>query len=176
MEIILKENVQGLGFKNEIVTVKDGYGRNFLIPTGKAIVATASAKKELAEVLKQQAHKLEKIKNDALALAAKINAVEGLKIATKVSATGAIYGSVTSLHIAEELVKLGLDVDRKSIVLDLLDIIAQSLLRALDTESGDDDTLELVVFTGELDLQLCLVTDRDLLLRVADRRHDEDGT
>ena len=117
MEIILKENVQGLGFKNEIVTVKDGYGRNFLIPTGKAIVATASAKKELAEVLKQQAHKLEKIKNDALALAAKINAVEGLKIATKVSATGAIYGSVTSLHIAEELVKLGLDVDRKSIVL-----------------------------------------------------------
>ena len=81
MEIILKENVQGLGFKNEIVTVKDGYGRNFLIPTGKAVVATASAKKELAEVLKQQAHKLEKIKNDALALAAKINAVEGLKIA-----------------------------------------------------------------------------------------------
>ena len=117
MEIILKENVQGLGFKNEIVTVKDGYGRNFLIPTGKAVVATPSAKKELAEVLKQQAHKLEKIKNDALALAAKINAVEGIKIATKVSATGAIYGSVTSLHIAEELVKLGLDVDRKSIVL-----------------------------------------------------------
>ena len=66
MEIILKENVQGLGFKNEIVTVKDGYGRNFLIPTGKAIVATASAKKELAEVLKQQAHKLEKIKNENL--------------------------------------------------------------------------------------------------------------
>ena len=95
MEIILKENVQGLGFKNEIVTVKDGYGRNFLIPTGKAVVATPSAKKELAEV----------------------NAVEGIKIATKVSATGAIYGSVTSLHIAEELVKLGLDVDRKSIVL-----------------------------------------------------------
>ena len=117
MEIILKENVQGLGFKNEIVTVKDGYGRNFLIPTGKAVVATASAKKELAEVLKQQAHKAREIKNDALALAAKINAVEGLKIATKVSATGAIYGSVTSLHIAEELVKLGLDVDRKSIVL-----------------------------------------------------------
>ena len=58
MELILKENVQGLGFKNEIVTVKDGYGRNFLIPTGKAVLATASAKKELAETLKQQAHKL----------------------------------------------------------------------------------------------------------------------
>ena len=86
MELILKENVQGLGFKNEIVTVKDGYGRNFLIPTGKAVLASASAKKELAETLKQQAHKLEKIKNDAIALAEKINAVEGIKIATKVSA------------------------------------------------------------------------------------------
>ena len=112
MELILKENVQGLGFKNEIVTVKDGYGRNFLIPTGKAVLATASAKKELAETLK-----LEKIKNDAIALAEKINAVEGIKIATKVSATGAIYGSVTNLHIAEELAKLGIEVDRKSIVL-----------------------------------------------------------
>lgn len=117
MELILKENVQGLGFKNEIVTVKDGYGRNFLIPTGKAVLATASAKKELAETLKQQAHKLEKIKNDAIALAEKINAVEGIKIATKVSATGAIYGSVTNLHIAEKLAKLGIEVDRKSIVL-----------------------------------------------------------
>ncbi len=117
MELILKENVQGLGFKNEIVTVKDGYGRNFLIPTGKAVLASASAKKELAETLKQQAHKLEKIKNDAIALAEKINAVEGIKIATKVSATGAIYGSVTNLHIAEELAKRGIEVDRKSIVL-----------------------------------------------------------
>ena len=104
-------------FKNEIVTVKDGYGRNFLIPTGKAVLASASAKKELAETLKQQAHKLEKIKNDAIALAEKINAVEGIKIATKVSATGAIYGSVTNLHIAEELAKRGIEVDRKSIVL-----------------------------------------------------------
>ena len=109
MELILKENVQGLGFKNEIVTVKDGYGRNFLIPTGKAVLASASAKKELAETLKQQAHKLEKIKNDAIALAEKIT--------TKVSATGAIYGSVTNLHIAEELAKRGIEVDRKSIVL-----------------------------------------------------------
>ena len=117
MELILKENVQGLGFKNEIVTVKDGYGRNFLIPTGKAIIASPSAKKELAEVLKQQAHKLEKIKNDAIALAEKINAVEGLKIATKVSATGPMYGAITGLHIAEELGKQGIEVDRKSIIL-----------------------------------------------------------
>ncbi len=106
-----------LNEQGKILPVKDGYGRNFLIPTGKAVLASASAKKELAETLKQQAHKLEKIKNDAIALAEKINAVEGIKIATKVSATGAIYGSVTNLHIAEELAKRGIEVDRKSIVL-----------------------------------------------------------
>ncbi|MBC8625623.1 50S ribosomal protein L9 [Alloprevotella sp. Lung230] len=117
MEIILKENVQGLGFKNEIVTVKDGYGRNFLIPTGKAVIASASAKKMLAENLKQQAHKLEKIKNEAVALAEKLNAVADIKIAMKVSVTGSIYGSVTNLQISEELAKRGLEVDRKSIVL-----------------------------------------------------------
>ena len=117
MELILKENVHGLGYKDEIVTVKDGYGRNYLIPMGKAVIASVSAKKMLAEELKQRAHKLEKIKNDAIALAEKINAVEDIKIATKVSATGAVYGSVTNLHIAEELAKRGVEVDRKSIVL-----------------------------------------------------------
>ena len=117
MEIILKEDIIGLGYKNDIVNVKNGYGRNYLIPAGKGIIASPSAKKQLAENLKQQAHKLEKIKNDAIALAEKINAVEGIKIATKVSATGAIYGSVTNLHIAEELAKRGIEVDRKSIVL-----------------------------------------------------------
>ena len=115
MELILKENVHGLGYKDDIVNVKCGYGRNFLIPTGKAVIATDSAKKMLAEELKQRAHKLEKIKNDALALAEKLGAVEGIKIATKVSATGAIYGSVNNLHIAEELGKLGFDIDRKII-------------------------------------------------------------
>ena len=72
MEIILKENVIGLGYKDDIVTVKDGYGRNYLIPTGKAIIASESAKKVLAENLKQRAHKLAKIKADAEALAAKL--------------------------------------------------------------------------------------------------------
>ena len=118
MELILKENVHGLGYKDEIVTVKDGYGRNYLIPMGKAVIASASAKKMLAEELKQRAHKLEKIKNDAIALAEKINAVEDIKIATKVSATGAVYGSVTNLHVAEELAKRGVEVDRKCIVLE----------------------------------------------------------
>ena len=117
MELILKENVHGLGYKDEIVTGKEGYGRNYLIPMGKAVIASVSAKKMLAEELKQRAHKLEKIKNDAIALAEKINAVEDIKIATKVSATGAIYGSVTNLHVAEELAKRGVEVDRKSIVL-----------------------------------------------------------
>ena len=115
MELILKENVHGLGYKDDIVTVKDGYGRNYLIPTGKAVIASVSAKKMLEEELKQRAHKLEKIKNDAIALGEKLGAVEGIKIATKVSSTGAIYGSVNSLHIAEELGKLGFDIDRKLI-------------------------------------------------------------
>ena len=117
MEIILKENVIGLGYKDDIVTVKDGYGRNYLIPTGKAIIASESAKKVLAENLKQRAHKIAKIKAEAEELAAKLGAIEPLKITTKVSATGAIYGSVNSLHIAEALSKLGFEIDRKIIVL-----------------------------------------------------------
>lgn len=116
MELILKENVVGLGYKDDIVTVKNGYGRNYLIPTGKAVIASESAKKVLAENLKQRAHKLAKIKADAEALAEKLSALEPLKITTKVSATGAIYGSVNSLHIAEELAKFGFEIDRKTIV------------------------------------------------------------
>ena len=117
MEIILKEDVVNLGYKNDIVKVKSGYGRNYLIPTGKAIVATPSAKKALAEELKQRAHKLAKIKADAEELAAKLAPVS-LTIATKVSATGAIYGSVGSIQIAEELAKLGFEIDRKIIVVE----------------------------------------------------------
>ncbi|MBQ3244782.1 MAG: 50S ribosomal protein L9 [Bacteroidaceae bacterium] len=117
MELILKEDVINLGYKDEIVKVKDGYGRNYLIPTGKAVIATESAKKVLAENLKQRAHKLAKIKADAEALAAKFEGVS-LTIATKVSATGAIYGSVGAIQIAEELAKLGLEIDRKIIVVD----------------------------------------------------------
>ena len=107
MEIILKEDIIGLGYKNDIEDVKSGYGRNYLIPTGKAVIASDSAKKMLAEDLKQRAHKLEKIKNEAQALADKLAEV-ALTIPTKVSATGVIYGSVNSLQIA--------DIDRKIIV------------------------------------------------------------
>ena len=115
MEIILKEDVVNLGYKNDIVTVKSGYGRNYLIPTGKAVIASPAAKKMLAEELKQRAHKLEKIKKDAEAVAEALKEVS-LTIATKVSATGTIFGSVSNIQIAEELAKLGHNIDRKIIV------------------------------------------------------------
>lgn len=115
MEIILKENVAGLGYKDDVVNVKRGYGRNYLIPTGKGVIASESAKKVLAENLKQRAHKLAKIKADAEALAQKLSAIEPLKLQTKVSSTGSIYGSINSLHIAEALAKLGFEIDRKAI-------------------------------------------------------------
>ena len=114
MEIILKEDIANLGYKNDIVTVKSGYGRNYLIPPGKAVIASPAAKKVLAEELKQRAHKLEKIKKDAEEFAAKLQGVS-LTIATKVSSTGTIFGSVGSIQIAEELEKLGHKVDRKII-------------------------------------------------------------
>ena len=114
MEIILKEDVANLGYKNDIVTVKSGYGRNYLIPTGKAVIASPAAKKMLAEELKQRAHKLEKIKKDAEAVAESLKEVS-LTIATKVSTTGTIFGSVSNIQIAEELAKLGHNVDRKII-------------------------------------------------------------
>ncbi|MBR5475187.1 MAG: 50S ribosomal protein L9 [Bacteroidaceae bacterium] len=117
MELILKEDVINLGYKDDIVKVKDGYGRNYLIPTGKAVIATPSAKKVLAENLKQRAHKLAKIKADAEAFAAKFEGV-ALTIATKVSATGTIFGSVGAVQVAEELAKLGLEVDRKIVSVD----------------------------------------------------------
>ena len=116
MEIILKEDVIGLGYKNDIVNVKNGYGRNYLIPTGKAVIASASAKKILAENLKQQAHKLAAILAAAEKEAEALNGV-ALTIEAKVSSTGALYGSVTSATVAEELAKKGIEVDRKKILM-----------------------------------------------------------
>lgn len=116
MEIILKEDILGLGYKNDIVTVKAGYGRNYLIPQGKGIIASVSAKKVLAENLKQQAHKIAAIKDAAQANADKLNGVS-LEIAVKVSATGVTYGSVNAAHISDELKKKGFDVDRKIIAI-----------------------------------------------------------
>ena len=115
MQVILKEDILNLGYKDDIMSVKDGYGRNYLIPQGKAVIASESARKELAENLKQRAHKIAKIKQDAQDLAAKIEGIS-LTIATKASATGKIYGSVTNIQIAEALAKLGHEIDRKIIV------------------------------------------------------------
>ena len=116
MEIILKEDIIGLGYKNDIVNVKSGYGRNYLIPTGKAVIASPSAKKILAENLKQQAHKLAAILAAAEKEAEKLNGVS-VEVEAKVSATGVLYGSVTSATVAEELAKKGIEVDRKRIVM-----------------------------------------------------------
>ena len=114
MQIILKEDVANLGYKDDIVTVKDGYGRNYLIPTKKAVIASESAKKVLAENLRQRAHKLEKIKQDAQDLAAKVEGTS-LVIGAKTSSTGTIFGSVTNIQVADALEKKGFEVDRKKI-------------------------------------------------------------
>lgn len=114
MKIILKEDIANLGYKDDVVEVKSGYGRNYLIPFGKAVIATESALKVLAENQRQRAHKFAKIKADAEAAAAALEGVE-LTIGAKTSATGTIFGSVNSIQIAEALEKLGHNIDRKLI-------------------------------------------------------------
>ena len=116
MKIILKEDIPSLGYKDDVVEVKSGYGRNYLIPTGKAVIANESALKVLAENQKQRAHKLAKIKADAEALAESMKDVT-LTIGAKTSSTGTIFGSVNNIQIAEALEKLGFNVDRKLIVI-----------------------------------------------------------
>lgn len=116
MEIILKEDIIGLGYKNDIVNVKPGYGRNYLIPMGKGVIASASAKKILAENLKQQAHKLAALKAEAEKKAEALKDV-ALVIPAKVSATGVTYGSVNASTVAEELKKKGIEIDRKIITM-----------------------------------------------------------
>jgi large subunit ribosomal protein L9 len=114
MQVILKEDVANLGYKDDIVTVKGGYGRNFLIPQGKAVIASESAKKVLAENQKQRAHKLAKIKDDAQALSTRLEGVT-LTIGAKTSSSGTIFGSVSNIQIAEALSNIGFEIDRKII-------------------------------------------------------------
>ena len=117
MDIILKQDIANLGYKNDIVSVKPGYGRNFLIPQGLAILATERNRKILAEEMRQQAHKEQKIKDEATE---KAKALEGLKlqIPAKAAATGKIFGSVNTIMIANAIKEAtNLDVDRKQIVL-----------------------------------------------------------
>lgn len=124
MEIILKEDIAGLGYKNDIVKVKDGYGRNYLIPQGKAVIATESAKKVLAENERQRAHKLAKIKADAEAQAAKLNGVK-VTISAKVNEDGTIFGGVGAAQVAEALAAKGFEVDRKAIVAETVKAIGE---------------------------------------------------
>jgi large subunit ribosomal protein L9 len=117
MEIILKTDIAGLGYKNDIVSVKPGYGRNYLIPQGFATLATSSAKKVLAENIKQAAHKAEKIKKDAEELAAAIGEMM-LEIPAKVGESGRIFGRVTTTQISDMLKSKGFDIDRKKIAIE----------------------------------------------------------
>lgn len=114
MEVILKKNVNKLGYTNDIVSVKPGYGRNFLIPQGYAVLATASAKKAHAEVLKQKSHKEEKMLGEAQAIADKIGSLD-ISIATKGGDKGKIFGSINTIQLSDALKKAGFEVDRKSL-------------------------------------------------------------
>jgi large subunit ribosomal protein L9 len=117
MDIILKTDIAGLGYKNDIVSVKPGYGRNYLIPQGFAMMASESNKKMIAENIRQASHKAEKIKNDAQALADQIGD-SVITIPAKAGESGKIFGRVTSIQIADALREKGFDVDRKKITID----------------------------------------------------------
>ena len=117
MEIILKQDILGLGYKNDVVSVKPGYGRNYLIPQGFAIIANNSNKKMIAENVKQAAHKAEKIKKDAEEIAKSIGDIT-LEIGTKAGESGRIFGAITTLQVSDALKAKGFDVDRKKIKID----------------------------------------------------------
>ena len=117
MEIILKDDVKGLGYKNDIVTVKSGYGRNFLLPQGLAMLADKTNKKITAENVRQAAHKADKVKGDAQAIADQVGEMV-LDIPAKIGESGNIFGRVTTLQLAEALKAKGVDIDRKRLSFD----------------------------------------------------------
>lgn len=124
MEIILKTDIAGLGYKNDILDVKPGYGRNYLIPQGFAVLATGSNKKILTENLKQAAHKAEKLKSDALAIAEQIG--EGqVVISMKVGESGRIFGRITSIQISDALALKGIAIDRKKITVEDIKFVGE---------------------------------------------------
>jgi large subunit ribosomal protein L9 len=116
MEVILKQDISGLGYKNDIVKVKAGYGNNYLIPNGYALIANDSNKRLVQENIRQAAHKAAKLKQDAEALAAKVGELV-VEIKTKAGETGKIFGAVTALQIADVLKAKGFDIDRKKVIL-----------------------------------------------------------
>ena len=143
MEIILLTDIANLGHKDDIVDVKQGYGRNYLIPQGYAILATPSARKVVAENLRQRAHKEAKLKAEA-EIAAQLAEVK-LTIGAKTSSTGKIFGSVNSIMISESLKEKGFDIDRKKIVLkDVKEIGTYTALIKLHREVKVDVEFEVV--------------------------------
>ena len=144
MEIILLTDIANLGHKDDIVDVKQGYGRNYLIPQGYAILATPSARKVVAENLRQRAHKEAKLKAEAEEIAAQLAEVK-LTIGAKTSSTGKIFGSVNSIRISESLKEKGFDIDRKKIVLkDVKEIGTYTALIKLHREVKVDVEFEVV--------------------------------
>ena len=140
MEIILKKDHKGLGYKNDIVKVKNGYGRNFLIPQGVAVLATESNKKMQAEEIKQSSFKEQKLRNEATALAAKFADVT-VKVGAKAGESGKIFGSVTNIQLAEALKKVGIDVERKNIEMN------EEAIKSLGTYSAKARLFKEVVAT-----------------------------
>jgi len=116
MDVILKQDISGLGYKNDIVKVKAGYGRNYLIPNGFALIANDSNRRLITENVRQMAHKASKLKQDAEALAAKVGDFV-VEIKTKAGESGKIFGAVTALQIADVLKSKGFDIDRKKVIL-----------------------------------------------------------
>ncbi|MCF8423089.1 MAG: 50S ribosomal protein L9 [Bacteroidia bacterium] len=129
MEVILKQDLKGLGYKNDIVKVKNGYGRNFLIPQRIAVLATDSNKKMQAEEIKQSSFKEQKLRNEATAMAAKFADVT-VKVGAKAGESGKIFGSVTNIQLADALKKAGYDVERKNIEM------SEDSIKALGTYSA----------------------------------------
>ncbi|MBL7912933.1 MAG: 50S ribosomal protein L9 [Bacteroidia bacterium] len=126
MEVILKQDIKGLGYKDDKVTVRNGYGRNFLLPKGMAVLATESVKKMHTEILKQRAFKEDKLRKEAAANAEKLTGVS-IKVGAKAGESGKIFGSVTNIQIADALQKAGYNVERKNIEL------AEDNIKALGT-------------------------------------------
>jgi len=150
MKLILIEDIQNLGYKDDVVEVKNGYGRNYLIPQKKAILATESALKQLAEKQKQQANKMAKIKADAEALAAAVAAAGELTIAVKASEEGKIYGSVSNIQIAEALEAKGVTVERKQIAVETIKALGTYVAVAkLHREVSANITVNVVAEAAE---------------------------
>ena len=140
MEVILKQDLKGLGYKNDIVKVKNGYGRNFLIPQRIAVLATESNKKMQAEEIKQSSFKEEKLRNEATAMVAKFADVT-VKVGAKAGESGKIFGSVTNIQLAEALKKVGIDVERKNIEMN------EEAIKSLGTYSAKARLFKEVVAT-----------------------------